>query len=397
MNKKISLGAAIAFMAVVASITFCITMLFSQNVFNKMIPNVGEKEAMYNKIEEIYNKVGQHYLFTTDEETLLDSMGNGMIQGLEDTYAKYYSKEEYAQRLKEDKGELVGIGVKVEIDAVSRYMTIVQVYPGSPAEEAGLIQGDLIFAIDGQDLNQLESVEALELIQGEAGTRVSMIIRRDGADQIYEMAREDVVIPSVEYRLINNNGYIKITDFNEATVDQFKAAVDDVMAQGASGLIFDLRNNGGGTLDSVLKMLDYLLPEGVLATSTNKDGETQILGNSDANEIGLPMVTLVNGNTASAAELFVQALKDFEKGPAVGVTTYGKGVMQTTYQLSDGSAIRMTTGYFNPPNGENFNGIGIKPDYEVSLTSDQEKNFSFLDETSDPQLIKAIEVVNSLQ
>lgn len=395
MNKKISLGAAIAFMAVVASITFCVTMLFSQDIFNKMIANVNQKETMYTKIEEIYNKINSNYLFEVDDETLLDSISTGMLNGLDDQYAKYYDKEEYEQKLKEDKGELVGIGIQVQYDNVNSYLTITNVYPDSPAEAAGLQKGDLIVKIGEQDLSQVTSSEAVNLVKGEAGTKLSLVARRDGVDTSYEMSRKAMVLPSVESRMIEKNGYIKITDFNDATPDQFKKAVEELMGQGAESLIFDLRNNGGGTLDSVLDMLDYLLPKGVLASSTNKSGETTVLKNSDANEIDLPMVTLTNGNTASAAELFVQALKDYEKASSVGTTTYGKGVMQTTYQLNDGSAIKVTSAFFNPPKSENFNGVGIKPDYEVTLTKEQEEQFSSLDETTDPQLMKAISVINS--
>lgn len=395
MNKKISLGAAIAFMAVVATITFCVTMLFSQDIFNKMIANVNQKQTMYTKIEEIYNKVNSNYLFEVDEETLLNAISTGMVDGLDDQYAKYYNEEEYEQKVKEDKGELVGIGVQVQYDNINSYLTIMEVYPDSPAESAGLKKGDMIVKIGDQDLSQVSSSEAVSLIKGEAGTKVSLVARRDGVDISVEMARKKMVVPSVQSRMIEKNGYIKISEFNEATVEQFKSAVEDLTAQGAESLIFDLRNNGGGTLDSVLDILDYLLPEGVLATSTNKLGETTVLGNSDASEIDMPMVTLTNANTASAAELFVQALKDYEKASSVGTTTYGKGVMQTTYQLSDGSAIKVTSAFFNPPKSENFNGVGIKPDYEVTLTKEQEEQFSNLDETNDPQLMKAISVINS--
>ena len=395
MNKKISLGAAIAFMAVVASITFCVTMLFSQDVFNKMITNVGQREEMYDKVKAIDEKIRDNYLFEIDEETLLDSLGDGMIEGLDDQYARYLDKDEYEEKLKEDQGQLVGIGVQITYDETSGYLSIVNVYEGSPAEGVGLQKGDLIVKVDDQDLSTLSMEESTKLIQGEAGTKVKLVVRREGVDTDYEIQRKDIVIPSVSSRMIGENGYIKITDFNDATVDQFKEAVDSMTDQGAKGLIFDLRNNGGGTLDSVLDMLDYLLPKGTIATSTDSQGNTTVLQESDSHEINLPMVVLTNGNTASASELFTQALKDYNKAVSVGTTTYGKGVMQTTFPLSDGSAVIFTTAYFNPPSGENFNGVGIKPDYEVTLTADQEKDFENLNESNDPQLMKAIDVLNS--
>lgn len=395
MNKKISLGAAIAFMAVVASITFCVTMLFSQDIFNKMITNVSQREDMYDKVKAIDEKIRDNYLFEIDEEELLDSLGDGMIEGLDDQYARYLDKEEYEEKLKEDKGQLVGIGVQITYDETSGYLTIVNVYDGSPAQGVGLEKGDMIVKVDDQDLSTLSMDEATSLIQGEAGTKVKLVVRRAGVDTDYELQRKDIVIPSVSSRMIGNNGYIKISDFNDATVDQFKEAVDKLSDEGAEGLIFDLRNNGGGTLNSVLDMLDYLLPEGTIATSTDSTGKTTVLKKSDSHEINLPMVVLTNGNTASASELFTQALKDYNKAVSVGTTTYGKGVMQTTFPLSDGSAVIITTAYFNPPSGENFNGKGIKPDYEVSLTAEQEKDFENLNESNDPQLMKAIDVLNS--
>lgn len=397
MNKKISLGAAIAFMAVIAAITFCVTMLFSQDIFNRLVSNVNEKEQLYEKVEEIYNKVNDNYLFQVDDEQMLDAMGEGIMSGLDDQYADYYDQEEYAEKLKEDKGELVGIGVTVQQDQTSGYLNIIQVYSGSPAESAGLQKGDMIVSVDGTDLATLEEgVNPASLVQGEAGSKVTIVYRRDGVDSTVEMARKKVTIPSVESRMIDENGYIKITDFNDSTPGQFQDAIESLQAEGAKALIFDLRNNGGGTLDSVLEMLDYLLPEGDIATATDKDGNTTVLKTSDAQCVEMPMVTITNGNTASAAELFVQALKDYKMADSVGTTTYGKGVMQTTYQLSDGSAIKLTTSYFNPPKSENFNGVGIQPNYEVELTQEQEKDFENLDETNDPQLMKAVEVVNSL-
>lgn len=396
MNKKISLGAAIAFMAVVASITFCVTMLFSQDIFNKMIANVTEKEQMYDKIEEIYTKINDNYLFTLDEEQFLNATGNGIMSGLNDRYARYYTQEEYAEKLKGDKGELVGIGVTVRYDTTNGYLTVEKVYVNSPAEAAGLQKGDVIIQIDDQDLSLITAIESTKLIQGEAGSKLNVVYRRDGVNETVEMVRKNVEIPAIESRMIADSGYIKIIDFTDATPGQFFATIENLQEQGATSLIFDVRNNGGGTLDSVLEMLDYLLPEGEIATSVDKSGNKQVLKNSDAREVTLPMVTITNGNTASASELFVQALKDYQKADSVGTTTYGKGVIQTTYALSDGSAIKMTTSYFNPPKSENFDGIGIKPNYEVALTKEQEQNFDMLDETNDPQLMKAIEVVNSL-
>ena len=196
--------------------------------------------------------------------------------------------------------------------------------------------------------------------------------------------------------MINNAGYIKITDFNENTYDQFKEAVEDLVGnQNAQSLIFDVRNNTGGLVDPAIKMLDMLLPEGTIATATYRDGSTEVLGTSDASCVELPMVVLTNENTASAAELFTQALRDYGVAQSVGTTTYGKGVMQVTHSLKDGSAIRITVAQYNPPTSGNYDGVGLTPDYEVTLTEEQQQAFDTLDETTDPQLKKALEVLNA--
>ncbi len=395
MNKKVSLGAAICFMGIIAAITFVITMIFSSNIFNSRVFRVQERERMYTKFAEIDRTVTQNYVGEIDEDQLMDAISAGYISGLGDRYASYISPEDLKKEKLDLQGVLVGIGISATLDDSKKYIQIAQVYASSPASEAGLLEGDLIVKVDGKDVAEIGYTVATEMVTGEAGTKVKITYRRDGEDKELELTRKQVEIPSISYRMIGTNGYIKIEDFNAATVSQFDAAVNSCMEQGAKGLIFDLRNNTGGTLDSVGQMLDKLLPKGVIAYQRTKDGEKTEIYSSDAKQVDLPMVTLTNGNTASASELFVAALKDYNKAKSVGTTTYGKGVLQTRFDLSDGSAIRITTAYFDPPKSENFDGVGIKPDFAVTLTADQEKYFDELDETTDPQLQKAIEVLTA--
>lgn len=397
MNKKVSLGAAICFMGIVAAVTFVITMIFSTDVFNGKVFRVKERERMYTKFAEIDRTVTQNFVGEIDEDQLLDAISAGYISGLGDRYAQYFSPEELKKEKLNNEGVLVGIGIAATIDDSKSYIQISEVYENSPASEAGLQTGDLIVKVDDQDVAEVGYTEAIGMVTGEAGTKVKITYRREGEDKSLELTRKRVEIPSVSYRMIGENGYIQIEDFNAATVSQFDTAVNACIEQGAKGLVFDLRNNGGGTLDSVGQMLDKLLPKGVIAYQRTKDGEKTEIYTSDAKQVDLPMVTLTNGNTASAAELFVAALKDYDKAKSVGTTTYGKGVMQTRFDLSDGSAIRITTAYFDPPKSENFDGVGIKPDFVVTLTAEQEKSFASLDETSDPQLKKALEVVSAAQ
>lgn len=394
MNKKISLGVAICFMAIAAAITFTITMFFSLNVFNNKIANVDEREHLYKKLSEIDTYVRNQYLGDIDEENLLDYVARGYMVGIDDKYATYMTQEEYKYYQQENEGTLVGIGTTARKDD-SGYILIVDVKEGSPAEAAGIQAGDLIIKVNDEDIITIGYTQAMSNIKGEEGTKVNLTLRRDGEDYSVELTRKNIQSSTIEYRVIGNNGYIKVSNFDDTTVDDFKYAVSDLKSQDVNGLIFDVRNNPGGLLDSVADVLDYLLPEGDLVSETNKKGETKVLRTSDSSYIDLPMVVLVDGETASAAELFAADLRDFKAAELVGQTTYGKGIMQGAFPLEDGSAIKMTIAYFNPHSGVNFDGVGLKPDYEVALTTEQKLNFDTLDENSDPQLMKAIEVLNA--
>ncbi|MBC8558825.1 S41 family peptidase [Fumia xinanensis] len=394
MNKKISLGVAICFMAIAAAITFTITMFFSLNVFNTKIANVDEREHLYKKLSEIDTYVRNQYLGDIDEENLLNYVARGYMVGIDDKYAAYMTQEEYKYYQQENEGTLVGIGTTARKDD-SGYILIVDVKEASPAEAAGIQAGDLIVKVNEEDILTIGYTQAMSNIKGEEGTKVNLALRREGEDYSVELTRKNIQSSTIEYRPLGENGYIKISNFDDTTVDDFKYAVSDLKSQGVKGLIFDVRNNPGGLLDSVADVLDYLLPEGDLVSETNKKGETKVLRTSDSSCIELPMVVLVDGETASAAELFAADLRDFKVAELIGQTTYGKGIMQGAFPLEDGSAIKMTVGYFNPHSGVNFNGVGLKPDYEVALTTEQKLNFDTLDETSDPQLMKAIEVLNA--
>ncbi len=394
MNKKVSLGAAICFMAIAAAVTFTITMYFSLNIFNSKIANVTERDNFYDKIAEIDTIVRNNFLEDIDEDRLMDHVADGYMAGLDDPYTYYMNQEEYKAYQMDNAGELVGIGVTV-IQDESGYILVKGVEEGSPAENAGIQAGDLIVKVGDIDVLSEGYNEAVTAVRGEEGTTVVLTIRRDNEDLQVEAVRKLIKSTTISYRLIGDNGYIKISKFDETTFDDFKNAVSDLQSQGATGLIFDVRNNPGGLLDSVADVLDYLLPEGPIVSSVNKKGETKMLYESDANCVDLPMIVLCNGETASAGELFSAALRDYKKAELVGVNTFGKGIMQTAYTLADGSALSLTTDYYNPPSGINYHGTGLKPDYEVKLTADQELNLENLDENTDPQLQKAITVLNS--
>ena len=394
MNRKISLGAAVAFVLIAAAVAVCVTMFLSRDTFNRKISNVEQQEQMYQKIQKIDEVVSDNSLYNVDGETLLNAIGQGVVSGIGDPYAVYYSSSQYQKLLDQQNGDAVGIGVSLQEDSSGDYAVVVQVYQDSPAESAGLRQGDLILAVDGTSTRDLDLAEVTDALIGEKGTSVSLTYRRNGSDSTVEITRRQFSQSSVTFQVVDGDiGYLRISSFEEDTPSLFNDALNDLQAQQVRGLVIDLRDNAGGDTNSCMECLDQLLPEGVLGYSRTSDGQRQILATSDSSEVDLPMAVLVNGNTASMAELFAVAVRDYEKGDLVGNTTYGKGVLQTLYTLDDGSAVQLTTAYFDPPASENFDGFGLTPDYEVDLGRDQLATIGSLD--GDDQLEKAVSVLRS--
>lgn len=394
MNRKISLGAALAFVIIAAAVAVCITMLVSRDTFNRKISNVEQQEQMYQKIQKIDQVVGDNSLYDVDSETLLNAIGQGVVSGIGDPYAEYYSSSEYQKLLDEQSGDAVGIGVLLQEDSSGDYAAVVQVYPDSPAESAGLQPGDLILEVDGSSVRGMELEEVSDALIGEKGTAVSLVYRRNGSDSTAEITRRQYSQSSVTYQVVDGDiGYLRISSFEENTPSQLNDALNNLQAQQVRGLVLDVRDNAGGDTGSCTECLDQLLPEGVLGYTRTGSSQRQILATSDDSEIDLPMAVLVNENTSSMAELFAVAIGDYDKGDLVGTTTYGKGVLQTLYPLDDGSAVRITTAYFDPPASENFDGVGLTPDYEVSLGRDQLATMGSMD--GDDQLEKAVSVLRS--
>ncbi len=392
MNKKISVGICLSLMIIASAITFILTSNFTLSTINSTVTNFDEKEEIYNKIIEIDSTLKDNFYGEINQDEVLDALAKGYVTVLNDPYASYNTLEENEQNILNNSGKTVGIGVTSKPDQ-SGYIYIESVLANSPAEKAGILPGSLIVEVDGESVISLGYTEAVNRILGVTGTNVTLTIREEGVDEEIVLTREEIDIISVKSRLIEEIGYVQITQFNDTTDDQFKIAVDDLMAQGATGLIFDVRNNLGGTLDSTLEILDYLLPTGAIAYSIDKDGNETLLGTSDANEIALPMIILVNSNSASASELFSSALRDYSKAELVGVPTYGKGIMQSTYQLSDGSSITFTTATYRTALSENFDGVGLNPDYTVVMENDSSADIARLDETSDIQLATALQIL----
>ncbi|HHY52138.1 MAG TPA: S41 family peptidase [Clostridiales bacterium] len=389
MNKKVSLGAAIAMMFLVAAITFSITYDAVTRQVNSRIVDLRERESAQAKYAEIDREVRANYYGTIDETQLLDSVARGYLAGIGDQYATYYDAKTYEKILRSQENTVADIGAVLRVGP-DGYLVVEEVYPDSPAAAVGIKPGDQIIKIDDVDLTPENSAKMKDSVQGEQGTRITLTIRSDNVDRTEELTRRVVVVPSVTSRMLGDSmvGYLIITEFNANTSDQFKREVDKLINQGAQSLIFDLRDNKGGLLSAATRILDRLLPAGPIVSSMDREGNINVLATSDATEIDLPMVVLINSGTASSAEVFAQALKDYGKARVVGTTSTGKGVMQTLIRLSDGSAIEITTATLVTPRGETFNGVGVRPDYEVAMDTP----WKGLGEELDPQLKKAMEV-----
>ncbi len=406
MNKKISLGIAIGLMALAAAATFIITYNFSLNVFNSKVRNVSERESIYAKLSEMDSYVRANFFNEINEDKLTNNIMNGYVAGLDDRFAKYYSADEYAKQTQKESGVTIGFGFEWDKEE-SGYIKVTSVMKDSAAEKAGIAAGDVITAVNNTDVIAYENGydEAVSLFNCEEGTKIKLHIKRINDEGISEFFSVDVTaekseIISVTGRLLDENiAYVKLTTFNEKTPEQFKNVVNRLIGDGASSLIFDLRDNLGGTTTSLEGTLDVLLGDGDIVTAYYKDSSEIIVHTTEAEEINMPMAVIVNGNTASCSELFAFALRDEAHAQIVGTVTYGKGVMQKTHKLAGGAAVKITVATLQTRNSGDYNGIGIKPDFEVALPA--EVDLSTISEeqqlTDDTQLQKAMEVIYTIQ
>ncbi|MBQ7131881.1 MAG: PDZ domain-containing protein [Oscillospiraceae bacterium] len=397
MNKKISIGITISIAFITAAITMILTWYLSQQNFNSKITNLKERAEKYSQLENFDTIVRSNFNGTIDETALLDAIFNGYVSGLDDRYARYYTAEEYQSRLLEDSGELFGIGVTVSQDE-SGYIRIVGVNEDSPAKSSGIEIGDLIIAVGGNDVLETGYSASIDSIaKGEEGSEIELLINRGGDELTITVTRRTMEITSVTGQMLDGNiAYIKIDSFNEKTGTQFSQVLYKLLNDGAERIIFDVRNNGGGLVSAVDEVLEDILPKGEVAFATYNDGEqVSIVTMENDNQITIPMVVLVNNSTASGGELFAQSLRDFASVPLVGVTTYGKGVMQTTYELEGGGAVTITVATYQTTKTDCYDGIGIAPDFEVELSEEAQSYIEGVDVENDFQLIKAIEVVTT--
>ena len=394
MNKKIPLGAAISLMLVVAAVAVSITMAVSWKTFNQTMSDVAERQVMYSKLHEVDQLVRQNYIGDIDEQKLNDGIAQGYITGTGDPYADYMTAQENEERNSTIEGNAYGVGITCTPHPKTGNIYITLVHADSPADKAGLKQGDSIVAVDGKTIEQNGYNHVFELLQGKEGSKCSIEVLRGQQTISFEVTRKEYELTTVTSHMVDSIGVIRIHSFAATTDKQFFAALDALQKQQIKGLVIDLRDNLGGTISSAEKILDVLLPSGNLYTTVYKNGDTET-HESDAACVDLPMAVVVNSNTASAAELFAAAIQDFGAGKLVGTTTYGKGVMQRTYTLEDKSSVLLTFASFTTPKGTNFNGVGLTPEIPMELSEDQKKNFVLLSESDDPQLQAAFNELQS--
>lgn len=399
MSKKVSLGVAATVTLIAMAVTFSMTMTVSMNMFNNTVSSVKNKERMYNKLSEVDRYVRANEYFDINDDTLNDTIASGYMLGISDRYARYYSAKAYSERVGLANGRLMGIGVAVVKDPSSGYARIIRVYDNTPATNVGLEVGGFITAIGDTSTRSMSDAAAMtSALLGEEGSTVNIkYLTPLREEQSFEIAHANYTTPSIStVRLMDNGvGYLRIDSFTSGTAVEFRNAVNSLTNQGATSLIFDLRDNSGENLNAALVATDYCVPSGLIAQSQDKGGNVTDLRMSDENEITLPMVCLVNGSTASGAELFANALRKMAGATIVGSTTAGKGVLLSDPQsLSDGSAVVITVGILLDNEGKNWNGTGLTPDVDASLTNDEQSSYYDFTVDNDPQIAKAINAIS---
>lgn len=366
-------------------------------------------EDVQNKVNNIKGLIDQYFLFEEDEENMEEGIYAGILAGLDDPYSVYYTREEYDQLMEDTSGSYCGIGAMVTQDPNTGMISVVKVFAGTPSEEAGLLPEDVIVAVDGTEVTGMDlDLVVSQHVRGEEGTEVVLTVLRPSTGGYLDLSltRRVVETPTVEGQLLEGQiGYVAVSQFDLLTSGQFAAAIDELEEQGMAGLIVDLRGNPGGTLDAVVKMLDYILPDDLsnyarggdattLIYTEDKKGDGDSYSASDGHSVDVPMAVLINGNSASASEVFAGALKDYGWATLVGTTSFGKGIVQSIFPLGDGTAIKLTVSNYYTPSGLNIHGVGIEPDVEVALAPELATKASISPE-EDNQLQTAIEILTT--
>lgn len=336
----------------------------------KEIPNtVSEKTS--SKADYIEQIIKTYYLEEVDDNAIEEGVYKGLVSGLKDPYSEYYTEEEYKSMMEESTGIYYGIGALLSQDIQTKIITVINPFKDQPADKAGMKKGDIIFKVNDEEIADQSVDEVVKKLKGEKGTTVKVTVYREetGKHIDLEIIRDEVNVPTVTYKVIdkkNKIGYVQITQFEQVTTEQFRAAMKSLKKKGIKAVVFDVRDNPGGLYNVVCEILDDILPEGTLVYTMDKYDKKEEQ-KSDKKALGLPIVVLQNGNSASASEIFAGAIQDYKAGTVVGTQSFGKGIVQSIIQLKDGSAVKLTIEKYYTPNGVNIHGKGITPDKIVEL------------------------------
>ncbi|WP_281724901.1 S41 family peptidase [Lachnoclostridium phocaeense] len=348
------------------------------------------KSEENQKMEILNSLIDRYYIGDVDETDLSEGVYKGYIEGLGDPYSVYYDEEETKQMSESLSGEFGGVGALMSQDRETGVITVLQVYDGSPAQEAGMRDGDTLYKVEGEEVTGEDLSDVVSKVKGEKGTQVTLtVLRADtGDEEELTITRDTIEAQTVSHEMKENNvGYIRITEFDTVTYEQYKEALEDLEDQGMERLIVDLRSNPGGNLDTVCDILDLMLPEGLIVYTEDKNGEREEYTSDEENQFDKPLVVMMNGYSASASEIFAGAIQDYGLGQIVGTQSYGKGVVQSVFDLQDGTSVKLTIAEYFTPNGRSIDGEGITPDVEVEYQYDENNP------DADNQLEKAMEVV----
>ena len=349
-----------------------------------------------DKVDELTNYMDLYYYEDYDVQDVQDGLLEGVVSGLGDKYSAYYTAEEYKEQQLSTSGTYYGIGAALAQDKDTMQVTITKIYEGTPSEEAGLKKDDVIVSADGTDATSMELTDFVKLIRGEEGTTVHLEVYRPSTEETleFDVERKNVELPSVSSQMLENNiGYIQISEFQSKTAEQFESALSSLKDQGAQSLIVDVRGNGGGLVDSVVAILDDILPEGTVVYTEDKYGNRQDYTSSGDTYLDMPIAVLIDQNSASASEIFAGAIKDYNYGTLIGTKTFGKGIVQTVFSLPEGDAIKITTAKYFTPDGNYIHGVGIEPDIELEYQFMGGENDEYSVDL-DNQIQKAIEVLS---
>ena len=397
MGKRFSLGAAVSVAAVTAAVTVSLTYVYAMNSFNSKVADINERQAMYQKLSEIDQKARQDYIGKIDEAALTDGICAGYVAGLGDSHAQYLSAQKYKEYLAANGAKSIGVGIKTIQDADGN-MEVTEVLPNSPAEAAGVRKGDAIVTMDGKEIVRITYGGALNRLDGTAGTKVALGILRPQGDGSSSSAAQSLTVTvtrgeyverTITYSMINGNiAYLRVSEFTPDTPDNFGAALNKMVKEGAAGILIDLRSNPGGNVGAMAQVLDQLLPAGNTVSSRDKSGKVTVEYASKSGEVDLPVSVVMDGNTFGAAEIFASDIRDFKKGLLVGQKTAGYGTKDEAVPLSDGSAMILSVADYLTVGGKTFDGTGIAPDVKKELTADQQEKFlrNQLAFADDPQI-----------